>query len=72
MAGKFEVYTDKAGEYRWRLKATNGRQIASSGEGYTERRACLAGIASVQKNAPDAEILNEGERAPVTAPKPGK
>ena len=72
MAGKFEVYTDKSGEYRWRLKATNGRQIASSGEGYKEHRDCLGGIASVRKNAPDADVLEEGARAPLTAPKPKK
>ena len=31
---KFEIYTDKAGEFRFRLKATNGQIIATS-EGYT-------------------------------------
>ena len=72
MAGKFEVYQDKAGEYRWRLKASNGRQIASSGEGYKEHRDCLKGIASIQKNAPDAKIVEEGDKSPVTAPKPAK
>jgi len=56
MAGKFEVYSDKRGEFRWRLKATNGIVIASSGEGYKAKRDCLKGIASVQKNAPDAAI----------------
>ena len=74
MAGKFEVYTDKKGEYRWRLKATNGIAIASSGEGYKAKRDCLGGIASVQKNAPEAQILeleSETARSPVTAPKPG-
>ena len=70
MAGKFEVYTDKAGEYRWRLKASNGRQIASSGEGYKEHRDCLKGIASLQKNAPGARIVEEGDKSPVTAKKP--
>ena len=72
MAGKFEVYADKAGEYRWRLKADNGRQIASSGEGYQEKRDCLKGIASLQKNAPDARIVEEGDKFPLTAPKPAK
>ena len=75
MAGKFEVYADKRGEFRWRLKATNGVTIASSGEGYKAKRDCLGGIASVQKNAPGAEILeleSESDRTPVTAPKPGK
>ncbi len=55
---KFEVYTDKAGEYRFRLKATNG-QIIATGEGYKAKASCLNGIASVQKNAPDAEIVEQ-------------
>ena len=52
----FEVYKDKAGEFRWCLKAGNGQNIASSGEGYAEKRGCLAGIESVKRNAPLAKI----------------
>ena len=52
---KFEMYTDKAGEFRFRLKARNGEIIATS-EGYTTKAACENGIASVRKNAPEAEI----------------
>ena len=52
---KFEVYTDKAGEFRFRLKATNGQIIATS-EGYTALKSCLNGIESVKKNAVDARI----------------
>ena len=52
---KFEMYIDKAGEYRFRLKATNGQTIATS-EGYSAKAACLNGIDSVKRNAPDAEI----------------
>ena len=55
---KFEVYQDKAGEYRFRLKATNGQIIAVS-EGYSAKASCLNGIESVQKNAPEAEIVEE-------------
>ena len=55
---KFEVYTDKASEFRFRLKATNGQVIAVS-EGYTTLANCLNGVASVQKNAVDAEIVEE-------------
>lgn len=55
---KFEVYADKAGEFRFRLKATNG-QIIASGEGYKAKRSCMNGIKSVQKNAPDADIVKE-------------
>ena len=55
---KFEVYTDKAGEYRFRLKATNGQVIAVS-EGYKALTGCMNGIESVKKNAVDAEIVKE-------------
>lgn len=55
---KFEVYIDKAGEYRFRLKARNGEIIAVS-EGYKAKPSCLNGIESVRKNAPDAEIVEE-------------
>ena len=47
---KFEIYLDKAGEYRFRLKATNGQIIATS-EGYQAMAGCLNGIESVKKNA---------------------
>ena len=53
---KFEVYADKAGEYRFRLKATNGQVIATS-EGYKALASCMNGIESVKKNAVDAEIV---------------
>lgn len=55
---KFEVYADKAGEFRFRLKATNGQIIAVS-EGYKAMASCLNGIESVKKNAPDAAIAEE-------------
>lgn len=55
---KFEIYTDKAGEYRFRLKATNGQVIAAS-EGYKALASCKNGIESVKKNAPDAEVVKE-------------
>jgi len=51
MAGKFELYQDKAGEFRFRLKAGNGEPILAS-EGYKARASAENGIASVQKNAP--------------------
>lgn len=52
---KFEMYEDKAGEYRFRLKASNGEIIAVS-EGYKAKASCENGIESVKKNAPEAEI----------------
>ena len=55
---KFEVYADKVGEFRFRLKATNGQVIAVS-EGYKAKASCLNGTESVKKNAADAEIVKE-------------
>ena len=57
---KYEVYQDKAGEYRFRLKARNGEIIATS-EGYKKKPSCLNGIDSVKRNAPDAEIVKVEE-----------
>lgn len=54
---KFEVYTDKAGEFRFRLKATNG-QIIATGEGYKSKSGCMNGIESVKKNAADADVVD--------------
>ena len=55
---KFEVYTDKAGEFRFRLKARNGEIIAVS-EGYKAKASCMNGIESVRKNAPEAPVVEE-------------
>lgn len=55
---KFEVYTDKAGEFRFRLKAKNGQIIATS-EGYKKKASCLNGIESIKKNAPGSAIEKE-------------
>lgn len=55
---KFEVYVDKAGEYRFRLKARNGEIIAAS-EGYKAKASCLNGVESVRRNAPEAEVVEE-------------
>ena len=55
---KFEIYKDKKGEYRFRLKAGNG-QIIATGEGYKELKSCKNGINSIKKNAPAAKIVEE-------------
>ena len=55
---KFDIYTDKAGEFRFRLKATNGQIIAVS-EGYKAMASCKNGIESVKKNAADAPVVVE-------------
>lgn len=58
---KFEVYRDKAGEFRFRLKAHNG-EIIVTGEGYTTKQKCLQGIESIRKNAPDADVILKEEK----------
>ena len=50
----FEIYKDKAGEFRFRLKAKNGQNILAS-EGYTQKANCLSGVESVKKNAQSEE-----------------
>ena len=57
---KWELYTDKGGEFRWRLKAGNGQKILAS-EGYKAKASALNGIESVRKNAPEAPIIEETE-----------
>ncbi len=56
---KFEIYSDKAGLYRYRLIASNGESIAMSEDGYKTKGGCKTGIASVAKNATCAEIVDE-------------
>ena len=58
MAGKFECYKDKAGEFRFRLKAGNGETILSS-EGYSAKSGCENGIASVRKNCLDENCFEK-------------
>lgn len=56
MAAKFELYQDKGGDYRFRLKAGNGEVIATS-QGYNSKASAKNGIESVQRNAPVAEVV---------------
>ncbi|MDD5945459.1 MAG: YegP family protein [Clostridia bacterium] len=53
---KFEIYKDKAGEFRFRLKAKNGQIIATS-EGYKAKASCKNGIESVRRNVVNAEVV---------------
>lgn len=55
---KIEVYADKGGQFRFRLKARNGQIVAVS-EGYITHQACLDGVESVRKNAPEATVEEE-------------
>jgi uncharacterized protein YegP (UPF0339 family) len=59
MAAKFELYKDGKGEYRWRLVASNGQNIATAGEGYKSKESAKEGIESVKKNAAEAPIIEK-------------
>lgn len=54
--GKFEIYKDKANDYRFRLKASNGEIIAVS-EGYHSKKSCINGIQSVKRNVQKPKII---------------
>ena len=71
MAGKFEVYEDRAGEYRWRLKAGNG-QVVASGEGYDTKAAAIRRTQAVQRAAIGATLDDLGNRASSNRVKPKK
>lgn len=57
---RFELYKDKSGEYRFRLKARNG-QVIATGESYKTKAACENGIDSVRRHAANAELVRETE-----------
>jgi uncharacterized protein YegP (UPF0339 family) len=61
MAAKFELYNDKSGKYRFRLKAGNGEVIAV-GEAYETKASANNGIESVKKNAATAEVVDLTEK----------
>jgi uncharacterized protein YegP (UPF0339 family) len=55
MAGKFELYTDKTGQFRFRLKSSNG-EIIAVGEAYKTKAAAQNGIKAVQSTARGARV----------------
>ena len=57
---KFELYLDKAGEYRFRLKAKNG-EIVATGESYKAKASCRNGIDSIKRNAPESPVVKVEE-----------
>lgn len=50
----FDLYKDSAGQFRWRLKSSNGQIIATGGEGYTTKAGAENGIAAVKRDSPSA------------------
>ena len=55
---KFEVYKDKAGEFRFRFKASNGETMFGS-EGYKAKASAMSAIESIKKNAPGADVVDD-------------
>ena len=58
MAAKYEITKDAEGRFRFWLKASNGAIIATSGEDYESKAGVMNAVASVRKNAPDAEVVD--------------
>ncbi|MEY9925645.1 uncharacterized protein YegP (UPF0339 family) [Catenulispora sp. GP43] len=67
MAGKFEVYKDKAGKYRFRLKAGNG-EIIAVGEAYESKASAISGIQSIRSNAEAATLVDLTSQATHSGP----
>ena len=59
---KFQLYKDRKGEYRWRLRARNGEIIADSNEGYSRKASCKRGIELVKEQAASAAVEDQTER----------
>jgi len=57
----FEVYKDKGGEYRWRLRTQNTKVIASSGQSFSSKQSCMDSIESVKKHAAKADVKEVAE-----------
>ena len=58
---KFQIYQDRKGEYRWRLRARNGEIIADGNEGYSSKASCNHGIDLVKQQAASAEVEDQTE-----------
>ena len=58
MAGKFEITKDKAGKFRFHLKAPNGEIMANS-QGYKSKASAEGGIKAVQTHAPGATVVDQ-------------
>ena len=77
MAGKFELYTDAKGKFRFRLKAGNG-EIIAVGEAYESKTAAMNGIESIRRHASEASVQDmtaapakpTAGSAPKPSPKP--
>jgi amphi-Trp domain-containing protein len=56
---RFELFEDRASEWRWRLVHNNGNIIADSGEGYSRKATARKGLESVMRNASGAAVVED-------------
>lgn len=66
----FELYKDKAGHFRWRLRAKNGESVAEGGEGFAERRTAMNAIKKLRVWAATDKLVDHTvtPAAPKAAP----
>ncbi|WP_331236500.1 HVO_2922 family protein [Natronorarus salvus] len=57
--GRFELFVDRAGEWRWRMVHRNGNVIATGAEGYSRKAKARQGLESVRTNAPGAPVVEK-------------
>lgn len=62
---KFDIYQDKKGEWRWRLRAANHRIVADSGEGYKNRGDCIDIIKVLKRDIPSASVEDITKEPPL-------
>jgi uncharacterized protein YegP (UPF0339 family) len=67
---RFELFEDRGGEYRWRLRHRNGNVLASSGQGYTRRHNAQKGMHSVKRNSLGAGVIEIEPDPDVDEPTP--
>lgn len=58
---KWEIYLDAKGEYRFRLKASNGNIVCITNDGYLSKPACKNGMQAIAKAAVNADIVQDDE-----------
>ena len=54
---KFEIYADSGGQYRWRLRSSNGQIVATSGESFSSKANARAAAENVKARAGTAEVV---------------
>ena len=66
-AGKgFEIFEDKSGEWRWRLRASNGELVAVSEQGFSSKSGVVRSLDVVRRNVAAAEGHTEPDATETT------